>query len=105
MSEEMRKEFENMVVSGDLIPDLFSGCIMYANRVKMVADCFCDGRYRNDFLQSTFEAFSLGWKARGEAMKPIKLPMWCMTSDGPSKYLLQYEVIEAIQQAGYKVAP
>ena len=38
MNEEMRKEFENMVASGDLIPDLFSGCIMYANRVKMVAD-------------------------------------------------------------------
>ena len=43
------------------------------------------------------------WQASREAMKPIKLPMWCMTSDGQSKYLLQYEVIEAIQQAGYKV--
>ena len=50
MNEEMRKEFEELVVSGDLIPDLFSECGMYANRVKMVADCFCDGRYRNDFF-------------------------------------------------------
>ena len=47
----------------------------------------------------------VGFKLAHQAMKPIKLPMWCMTSDGPSKYLLQYEVIEAIQQAGYKVEP
>ena len=111
MSEEMRKEFENMVASGDLIPDLFSGCIMYANRVKMVADCFCDGRYHNDSLQSSFEAFNLGWKARGEAMKPIKLPdatkiCWYGEyangiSNGWNNALC--ECREAIQQAGYKV--
>lgn len=108
MNEEMRKEFENMVVSGDLIPGLFSGCIMYANRVKMVADCFCDGRYRNDFLQSTFEAFSLGWKARGEAMKPIKLPKTMKNTQEQSCYYYNDaigECKEAIQQAGYKVAP
>ena len=104
----MRKEFENMVVSGDLIPDLFSGCIMYANRVKMVADCFCDGRYRNDFLQSTFEAFSLGWQASREAMSPIKLPKTMKNTQEQSCYYYNDaidECKEAIEQAGYKVEP
>ena len=106
MSEEMRKEFENMVASGDLIPDLFSGCIMYANRVKMVADCFCDGRYHNDYLQSSFEAFNLGWKARGEAMKPVRLPTKMKNTQEQSCYYYNDaidECKEAIQQAGYKV--
>ena len=106
MNEEMRKEFENMVASGDLIPDLFSGCIMYANRVKMVADCFCDGRYHNDSLQSSFEAFNLGWKARGEVMKPIKLPKTMKNTQEQSCYYYNDaidECKEAIQQAGYKV--
>lgn len=58
----------------------------------------------NDFYISTKTNILWdAWKASRQAMKPIKLPMWCMTSDGPSKYLLQYEVIEAIQQAGHEV--
>ena len=108
MNEEMRKEFENMVASGDLIPDLFSGCIMYANRAKMVADCFCDGRYHNDSLQSSFEAFNLGWKARGEAMKQIKLPVKMKNTEAAECYYYNDaidECKEAIQQAGYKVSP
>ena len=74
MNEEMRKEFEELVVSSDLIPDLFSEFGMYANRAKIVADCFCDGRYHNDFLQSSFDAFNLGWKASRQTMKPIEFP-------------------------------
>ena len=77
MSEEMRKEFEAVwaeIMRGDDV-----------------------------YISSKTNILWLAWQASREAMKPIKLPMWCVTSDGPSKYLLQYEVIEAIQQAGYKV--
>ena len=70
MNEEMRKEFEewfcNEYLHGGGIPNY--GCS--ATNIAWKA-----------------------WKASREAMKPIKLPMWCVTSDGPSKYLLQYEVI------------
>ena len=90
MNEEMRKEFEKWFSS-----------YCDARGFNYSFETLLNGEYARWPEHNAF----LGWKASREAMKPIKLPMWCMTSDGPSKYLLQYEVIEAIQQAGYKVAP
>ena len=82
MNEEMRKEFEEWCKQ----------------------QWFVNLETKNDvYISSKTNILWLAWQASREAMKPIKLPMWCVTSDGPSKYLLQYEVIEAIQQAGYKV--
>ena len=114
MNEEMREEFECLVVSGDLLPDLFVNRICYANRVKMVSDCFNGITYNNDALQLSFEAFSVGWQASREAMKPIKLPKETDTAQCKSmeKEIL-YDGInygikqckEAIESAGYKVAP
>ena len=78
--EQMRKEFEEWFCN----EYLFGGGVV-------------------NYGRSTTHIAWKAWQASREAMKQIKLPMWCMTSDGPSKYLLQYEVIEAIQQAGYKV--
>ena len=83
--EQMRKEFE----------EWFSSVGFSIESIKATKEQF-----------DAFNSYSWQiWQASRQAMKPIKLPMWCMTSEGPSKYLLQYEVIEAIQQAGYKVAP
>ena len=89
MNEEMRKEFEEWFSS-------------YCNErgFNYSFATLLNGEYANWPEHNAF----LGWQASREAMKPIKLPMWRVTSDGPSKYLLQYEVIEAIQQAGYRVA-
>ena len=78
--EQMRKEFEEWFCN----EYLFGGGVV------------------NYGCRTTYIAWN-AWQASRQAMKPIKLPMWCVTSDGPSKYLLQYEVIEAIQQAGYEV--
>ena len=92
MSEEMRKEFEAVwaeIMRGDDVTG------RPPTRSRINPDEYCGGAAQFAWKW---------WQASREAMKPIKLPMWCMTSDGPSKYLLQYEVIEAIQQAGYKVA-
>ena len=88
MNEEMRKEFEEWFSS-------------YCNErgFNYSFATLLNGEYASWPEHNAF----LGWQASREAMKPIKLPMWCVTSDCPSKYLLQYEVIEAIQQAGYKV--
>ena len=90
MNEEMRKEFEEWIIKSNAtgrVPNFI---------MKNESGTYIDPKTADLWL---------AWQASREAMKPIKLPMWCMTSDGPSKYLLQYEVIEAIQQAGYKVAP
>ena len=85
--EQMRKEFEELIVGMK-----YSQSMSYSLYSE-------DGVY---VFKNTHDLWE-GFKLSRQAMKPIKLPMWCMTSDGPSKYLLQYEVIEAIQQAGYKV--
>ena len=87
--EQMQKEFEELVVG------------MKDAHGKVYCLDFEDGIY---VFKNTHDLWT-GFKLAYQAKKPIKLPMWCMTSDGPSKYLLQYEVIEAIEQAGYKVAP
>ena len=85
--EQMRKEFEEFVVG-----------MKDSHNIPYHLD-----RDEDDYVyKNTYDLWT-GFKLAHQAMKPIKLPMWCMTSDGPSKYLLQYEVIEAIQQAGYKV--
>ena len=88
MNEEMRKEFEEWIIKSNAtgrVPNFI---------MKNESGTYIDPKTADLWL---------AWQASREAMNPIKLPMWCMTSDGPSKYLLQYEVIEAIQQAGYKV--
>ena len=109
MSEEMRKEFEDLVVSGDLIPDLFDKCVMRKSRVEMMSNCFYNNRYHDDALQSGFDAFKSGWRASREAMKPIKLPNLPSVHDGYTKHEIDFmsyaidECKEAIQQAGYKV--
>ena len=90
MNEEMRKEFEEWIIK--------------SNATGRVPN-FIMKNESGTYIDPQTADLWLAWQASREAMKPIKLPMWCMTSDGPSKYLLQYEVIEAIQQAGYKVAP
>ena len=104
MNEEMRKEFERLVVSGDLLPDLFVNRICYANRVKMVSDCFNGVTYNNDVLQLSFEAFSAGYQASHEAMKPIKLPTATFETPSGDNALREDAVICAIESAGYKVA-
>ena len=103
MNEEMRKEFEDLVVSGDLIPDLFDKDIARKIRIEMISNCFYNNRYHNDVLQSSFDAFKFGWKSSREVMKPIKLP--CATFETPSgdNAFREDAVIESIQQAGYKV--
>ena len=90
MNEEMRKEFEEWIIK--------------SNATGRVPN-FIMKNESGTYIDPQTADLWLAWQASREAMKPIKLPMWCMTSDGPSKYLLQYEVIEAIQQAGYKVSP
>ena len=85
--EQMHKEFEDLVVgmkdSQGMSYSLYSENGVYV-------------------FKNTYDLW-VGFKLAHQTMKPIKLPMLCVTSDGPSKYLLQYEVIAAIQQAGYKV--
>ena len=89
MNEEMRKEFKEWIIKSNI-----------AGR----APSFIMKNENGTYIDPQAVYLWLAWQASREAMKPIKLPMWCVTSDGPSKYLLQYEVIEAIQQAGYKAA-
>ena len=92
MNEEMREEFEAVwaeIMRGDDVTG------RPPTRSRINPDEYCGGAAQFAWKW---------WQASREAMKLIKLPMWCVTSDGPSKYLLQYEAIEAIQRAGYKVA-
>lgn len=69
-----REEFEALVVSGAIIPSLFTDCVMYANRVKMVSDFYGNGIYSNTELQNAYNVFCLAWKASRKSMNAIELP-------------------------------
>ena len=93
MSEEMRKEFEKWFSS------------------------YCDARGFNysfaTLLNGEYASWPehnafLGWQASREAMKPIKLPVKMKNTEAAECYYYNDaidECKEAIEQAGYKVAP
>ena len=86
MNEEMRKEFEGWCIDNDLSYQMSFG------------------QYHNAKTQNYWRI----WQASREAMKPIKLPKTMKNTQEQSCYYYNdaiYECKEAIQQAGYKVAP
>lgn len=104
--DEMRKEFEELISTGELLPDFFTKSVSYFQRLKMVSDCFVGDEYKNAMVQLAYEVFAKGWKASREAMKPICLPLppsrcnWDYT-EGYLNALLHCKGL--IQQAGYGV--
>ena len=81
MNEEMRKEFE---------------------------EWFSVSKISYFYGYSHKKAMQIAWQASREAMKPIKLPKTMKNTQEQSCYYYNDaigECKEAIQQAGYKVAP
>ena len=89
MNEEMRKEFEEWFSS-------------YCNErgFNYSFATLLNGEYASWPEHNAF----LGWQASREAMKPIKLPDAPFETPSGDSAFLEDAVIEAIQQAGYKVA-
>ena len=71
--DKMREEFEELVVTGAILPDLLSFNVCYAKRKKMVSDCYFNGIYHNDILNCAYISFCFGWKASRESLV-IELP-------------------------------
>ena len=93
MNEEMRKEFEEWFSS-------------YCNErgFNYSFATLLNGEYASWPEHNAF----LGWQASREAMKPIKLPTKMKNTQEQACYYYNdaiEECKEAIQQAGYKVAP
>lgn len=93
MSEEMRKEFEEFWVSycekrGDT-----------CSLARLINDEYASWPEHNAYV---------GWQASREAMKPIKLPVKMKNTEAVECHLYNCAIDdckEAIEQAGYKVAP
>ena len=82
MNEEMRKEFEEWCKQ----------------------QWFVNLETKNDvYISSKTNILWLAWKASREAMKPIKLPDATFETPSGDSAFREDAVIEAIQQAGYKV--
>ena len=88
MSEEMREGFEEF-------------CKL---NLFVSLDVDGDGNFSNRETKDKFILWRLAWKASREAMKPIKLPDATFETPSGDSAFREYAVIEAIQQAGYKVA-
>lgn len=104
--DEMRKEFEELISTGELLQDLFTKSVSYFQRLKMVSDCFDGNEYKNAMVQLAYEAFTKGWKTSRDTQKPICLPAkYIPESDNETSYYNTAvdECKEAIQQAGYEV--
>ena len=89
MSEEMRKEFEYFCERESIDP------------VNML---FREGEYVDNQIHLAWSA----WQASREAMRPIKLPVKMKNTEAAECYYYNDaidECKEAIEQAGYKVAP
>ena len=93
MNEEMRKEFE----------EWFSGyCNDRGFNYSFAA--LLNGEYASWPEHNAF----LGWKASREAMRPIRLPTRLKDNDTEDCYAYNLAIDdckEAIESAGYKVAP
>ena len=93
MNEEMRKEFEEFWVN--YCEKRGVNC----NLARLINDEYASWPEHNAYV---------GWQASREAMKPIKLPTKMKNTQEQSCYYYNDaidECKEAIQQAGYKVAP
>ena len=93
MNEEMRKEFEEFWVN--YCEKRGVNC----NLARLINDEYASWPEHNAYV---------GWQASREAMKPIKLPKKMKNTQEQSCYYYNDavdECKEAIQQAGYKVAP
>ena len=90
MSEEMRKEFEDWIISNNKNIDIPNFIMKNDN-----------GAYVDHHTAMLW----IGWKASREAMKPIKLPDATFETPSGDNALREDAVIDAIYAAGYKVAP
>ena len=90
MNEEIRKEFEDWWV--DYCEKRGVNC----NLARLINDEYASWPEHNAYV---------GWQASREAMKPIKLPDSTFETPSGDSALREAAVYEAIEQAGYKVAP
>ena len=93
MNEEMRKEFEKRFSS-----------YCDARGFNYSFATLLNGEYARWPEHNAF----LGWQASREAMKPIELPVKMKNTEAAECYYYNDaidECKEAIEQAGYKVAP
>lgn len=93
MNEEMRKEFEAWIIK--------------SNATGIVPN-FIMKNDNGAYVDPKTSDLWFSWKASREAMKPIKLPKTMKNTQEQSCYYYNDavdECKEAIQQAGYKVAP
>ena len=87
--EQMRKEFEELVVG-----------MKDSHNIPYHLD-----RYEDDYVyKNTYDLWT-GFKLAHQAMKPIKLPDATFETPSGDSAFREDAVIDAIQQAGYKVTP
>ena len=97
--DKMREEFEELVVTGAILPDLLSFNVCYAKRKKMVSDCYFNGIYHNDILNCAYISFCFGWKASRESLA-LEFP------DLNSQFIsttMKNKIINSIESQGIKV--
>ena len=93
MNEEMRKEFEEWIIS---------------NNKSTAIPNFIMKNDNGIYIDHNTALLWIGWQASREAMKPIKLPKKFLTVIDNECHYYNTAIEEcenAIQQAGYKVAP
>ena len=90
MNEDMRKEFEEWIISNKNNIDVPNFIMKNDN-----------GAYVDPHTALLF----IGWQASREAMRPIKLPDATFETPSGDSALREDAVLSAIESAGYKVAP
>ena len=94
MNEEMRKEFEEWIISNNNNIDVPNFIMKNDNRA---------------YVDPHTALLWIGWQASREAMKPITLPVskeiYHMAQHGMTNMIDLEDTISAIESAGYKVAP
>ena len=95
MNEEMRKEFEEFIFN-------FLGVNVSENRG--ITPSRYDGYvFEDDDYTKLCTVAWFSWQASRESMKPIKLPDATFETPSGDSAFREDAVIDAIQQAGYKV--
>ncbi len=88
---KMRQEFERAVVDGVIISNLFGHEFSKSIRKIQVSDCFTCGKYQNDVLQLSWEA----WQASRSTLR-VELPdAWIL-----AEHEYKRRVEESLDSAG-----
>jgi len=88
--DKMREEFEKAVVDGVIVGHLFGHEFAKSIRKTQVSDCFTCGKYQNDVLQLSWDA----WQASRAALC-VKLP-------AGDAYIFDDDIKAALSGAGVR---